>query len=424
VEVTNDQLLQLLKTREKSKNLVYWRIALCQNKNTNIIHHDRWNPDQKFNKFLEYCLSTSFEIDENNQNREKIIKSEVAQWLWQGINQNQISSDIWLYLASIIKCLSEDGKAAFIIPCALLEEPRYYREREFFVSQGCIDAVILLPKRVFSSGSGDYGLLMLSAPQPDKKKNIIFYDARRLGKDRELPHEEMEQIANELRNEKNAVSFEEVMQDNCVLYRENITYDDFIFEDIAKDITRGALFSTKELEFNAQASESNYQVLRLQDIQEGIIEKPLQPLAYIEDRHERYMLDSEIRLLICKNSVDSRFKTAIYNPEEWQEHKKILVTSNIYIIKLSQKVNPYYIQAYLESDEGQKQIADLIGKERFSSLGVSDLKLISVPYCEKQQQDQIAEEFKKIQKETAQCRKQLTDLSQKRKTFFSQKYHK
>ena len=89
------------------------------------------------------------------------------------------------------------------------------------------------------------------------------------------------------------------------------------------------------------------QYLMLANIKDGVIDKELPYINEIAPKYEKYCLRNNC-LLLSKNGYP--FKVAVAQVEEG---KKILGNGNLYIIELDQsKVNPYYLQAFFESEQG------------------------------------------------------------------------
>ena len=92
---------------------------------------------------------------------------------------------------------------------------------------------------------------------------------------------------------------------------------------------------------------TSYQYLMLSNIKDGMISDELPYLLGLDEKQEKYCLKNN-SLVISKNG--SPIKVAIASVEDGQH---ILVNGNLYVIELDEtKANPYFVKAYLESEEG------------------------------------------------------------------------
>ena len=110
----------------------------------------------------------------------------------------------------------------------------------------------------------------------------------------------------------------------------------------------------------------------------------------------------------------STLKVAIVDENE----KFVLPNGNLYALELKKEIiDPYFLQAFLDSPKGQKsyEVATTTGLQ--TSIGISDLEdmIISCPPLE--QQKEIAERYKKklkelsdLKREEENKRKELTDV--------------
>lgn len=433
-----DSNLQLLQRTEQSFRSACWKKSVFQPK-AEITRYDHWNPSQHFSKFLD-SLWMNLTIPE--EFTDYVKQSEVYRWISEGTGKEELKA-VWMYLAAYIKILSENGKAAVAVPIALLEDEEYYLERKFLLEQGCVEAVILLPKRLNLRSA--YALMVLRAPRPSaSQQSVYIYDAMTMEikpfDDQPLTESGVQEILNAIHNEDYAHSLETIKENDYILTSRN--KDCMILGDItAGEIARGAVISSSELneltKFRPD-EKKRHQLLRLQDIQDGIIDiqEPLF-LSNVDNRRQQHLLDDEIKLLISKNKFSSknegnseeksisRYKTAVFDPSEIITEGKILVSNNIYILKIDQsKANPYYVQAYLESDEGQKQLDGFSVGTSLKMLGGSEIKAIAIPACDIDTQNSIGEEFRKNQQEIRKCRDNLRTLVEQSKQLFTQKYSK
>ena len=111
-------------------------------------------------------------------------------------------------------------------------------------------------------------------------------------------------------------------------------------------------------------------------------------LKEIPPKMEKYCIKSG-DLILSKNG--SPFKVAV---AEVPEGRKILASGNLFVIQLdTDKVNPYYIKAYLTSNEGIAALKSIVVGATIPNIGVAQLNTLPIPLIEKEKQDDIAAQY-------------------------------
>lgn len=85
------------------------------------------------------------------------------------------------------------------------------------------------------------------------------------------------------------------------------------------------------------------------------------------------------------------YKFAVVNVPEG---KKILANTNLFVIELDEeKVDPYYIQAFLESDVGMTMLKRISVGSALFSISLEGLKKMMIPLPSLEEQKVIASDF-------------------------------
>ena len=256
--------------------------------------------------------------------------------------------------------------------------------------------------------------MVLCAPDASKKRNVRFCNARSAtllrneSNHQVLSEETVQNMMQELEQEKDAVSCEKLCQGNCNLYyhQDESTQLTEFFQNVSSPIIRGAMIRPSEIEEMQikDGTETNNYLIQMQNIQNGCLNLTDNLSQITQDNRycifvEEGATEEKTVLLISRavsESPDGKrkvFKTALLENSDIKG-KKLLLTGNVYALYLdNKKVNPFYVQAYLESKEGQEQITRLTNGRSF--LSVADLKSLTIPKCEEETQKKIADEFKK-----------------------------
>ena len=93
--------------------------------------------------------------------------------------------------------------------------------------------------------------------------------------------------------------------------------------------------------------------------------------------------------MISKNGTPIKIAVASV-PDD----RKILGNGNLYVIELDQtKVNPYFIKAYLESENGTIALSRVMVGATIPNIPIDGLKKIMVPCPDMETQNKVAENY-------------------------------
>ena len=183
-------------------------------------------------------------------------------------------------------------------------------------------------------------------------------------------------------------------------YLTNIAYKNGVKLGSILTVNRGAPLKASELDGISTIKETGYKYLMLSDISDGLIDEELHNITQIDSSLEKYLI-KENNLILSK--IGSPFKVAILNKRD----SKILANGNLYILSVDEsKANPYYIQAFLQSNEGQKVLESKAKGVQFSSISKGDLLELEIPLPPILEQNEIGESLKN-------SLNQIVDLSKK-----------
>lgn len=310
---------------------------------------------------------------------------------------SRATSSDWLYNMLMVDLLAERGKAVGIMTNGstwnMIDTPI----RKFFVENGLIECVIALPGRLFYGTNVQTSLIVMSRGNIGVRL-VDATDWAQMGRrENTLSEEDIAQIvaATKEDGEKSRLlSVEELRENNYVLNIKrylsgNISIENGVeFGELITKIGRGLQLNARELDELTSVAPTNLQYLSLSNIQNGIIEKTLPYLENANPRFERYLLKNHC-LILSKSGFPYRVAVA-----ETEEDQNILVSGNLYIIELdTEKVNPYYLAAYLSSDEGGAALKAISVGAVLLNIGVEQLKKMMIPLPPLEKQNKIAEEY-------------------------------
>lgn len=303
----------------------------------------------------------------------------------------------WLFVVNVMYHLKHNGKAVVVVPNGMTSGGGIDRAvRKQIIRLGMLEAVIALPGKLYSTTSTAVSLLVLSR----NNKSIRMIDAG-VGEVKKGQNVLSDDVAAEIvslmeKDADNSVRvFPEEMGDcDYVIYPAayfsagtGIKYGDR-FETVMKNMTRGAQTNAFKLEDLASDVPTEIQYLLLTGIQDGIISDELPYLKKLDSKLEKYCIRDN-SLIISKNGPLVKIAVASV-----REGHKILASGNMYVIELDERrVNPYFLKAYLESEQGTKALAQIMVGAALPNIPVDSLRKLVIPLPPMEEQNLIAEKY-------------------------------
>lgn len=308
------------------------------------------------------------------------------------------SSD-WLFNYSLLERLSDNGKAVSVVSLGSLWNTLDSNARITFAKMGYIESIILLPAKLYSTTNVAVALIVFNKSR--SSGNIKFVDAsQEFEKGRRqnfLSEKNISNILTALENKTEIsryVQHEEIVKENFsfspTLYikQKNTIQNGIPFKDIILNITRGASCTADDLDKMSSNLPTDFQYLLLSSIKNGTIDYNLPYLKEIPPKMEKYCVKTGA-LILSKNGYP--FKVAV---AEVPEGRKILASGNLFVIQLdTDKVNPYYVKAYLSSNEGIAALKSIVVGATIPNIGVAQLNTLPIPMLEKEKQDEIVAQY-------------------------------
>lgn len=350
--------------------------------------------DEKINKYDKIFSNYPFglrlrNMGEGNKYWEEMIKE------YPGLSR-ATSSD-WAFNALACGLLSKKGRAICIMTNGSTWNSIDMPARKYFIERGMVEAIISLPEKMFSDtriattmiilSNNNNAVRMVDATdmcQKGRRKNYfsgqnindIMIALSKDGKNSRLV------TRKELQENEYTLSLNRYLDDT-------ISFDNGVrFEEVIKSITRGAPCTAKQLDTIASDSITNMQFLTLANIQDGIIENNLPYISSIEPKYEKYCLKNN-DLLISKNGYPYKIAVATVS-----NNQKILVNGNVYLVEIdAEKANPYYISAFLESEQGIAVFKSITVGATMPNIGIDKLKKVMIPLPSLDEQNKIAKKY-------------------------------
>ncbi len=317
----------------------------------------------------------------------------------------------WLFHALISELLADNGKAVCITTNGSTWNTTDREIRKQFIEEGRIEAIIALPEKMFSTTNIPTSMLVLS--HGNSSVRLVdatgYYSKGRRVNTFDTGH--IMAIADALlgdTEDSKLVSIEEIRRNDYVLnpgryMGDIVTFDDGVpFETIIRNITRGAPYTASQLDQIISHTPTDMQYLMLANIQNGIIESSLPYLSEIDPKYDKYCVHTGT-LILSKNGLP--YKVAV---AQVKEGKRILANGNLYIIDLYEdKADPYYVKAFLESEQGIAQLASITVGAALPNIGIDKLRKITIPLPPMEKQKRVAAAYRAAQDEVAVLKRKL-----------------
>ncbi|SEL40209.1 type I restriction enzyme M protein [Ruminococcus sp. YRD2003] len=335
---------------------------------------------------------------------------------------NHSASADWLFAGKCIELMADNGKAVCVFMNSTLWNQSDSKWREKFVSSGYIETIVALPTNLYSETSVSSSLVVFS--KSNNSVNMIdateiFTPVRRRNT---LSDENVEEILGLLGKKcgnSRTVGYDEIAGNNYDLYPKSYTEevkvekDSVPFSELITRVTRGAQIKAGDLDSHFSESETDTRLLMLSDMNKGVISNDLTYLKGLDKRYDKYCA-TDGALVMTKNGFP--VKTAIVSLEESQRY---LVNGNLYIIEIDEsKTDPFYLKAYLDSQQGQAQLRSILVGTAILNLPIEALKGLMIPMCSMTEQKRISEKYIKKQQEIIKLQEQLEKAEKELTEFF------
>ena len=332
----------------------------------------------------------------------------------------------WHFIVNVVGHLNEKGKAVVTSSNGLTWNGGVSKAiRERIIKLGWLEAVISLPANLYQTTSIPTSILVFSK---QKNEKIRLIDAsgmatvgRRQNELNDSAINEMLELMSKDSDNSKLVSVDEIAaQDYAInpsryLQNEVQVENGVPFEELIVNITRGAQIKASELDELVSDEPTDFQYLMLANIQDGIISDDLPYLKELDKKQEKYCIKNN-SLVISKNGAP--VKVAVATVEEGHQ---ILANGNLYVIELdTNKADPYYVKAYLESENGSIALSRVTVGATLPNIPVDGLKKILIPNPDMDVQKQVANKYLEQLSEIKLLRKKMQAATEKLKNIFSE----
>lgn len=180
---------------------------------------------------------------------------------------------------------------------------------------------------------------------------------------------------------------------DCYINMNNVLFNPCYLDDLCKEIFRGYQLKAAELDdiVTDEKDSTEYRIVTMADIQpEGFVSSDLQAVIVDNpEKFEKYCIQDGDILITAKNTT---VKIAIY---QQRDDCKVILTGNLLAIRVDQqKVSPYYLMTYFNSDICKAVIKSIQTGTTLKTISPNNLRKMKVSMIPEDMQEKLAHLFR------------------------------
>lgn len=412
----NCKLINGIEINEQSSLIAKIRLSILTNNNNIIVLDDALTHvfKHKYNKiFCNYPFG--LRISDYKLGEIKSRGNLVYSW-----DKCSGSSADWIFVNTVISRLESSGKAVIIMPDGPLFKMADKNYKINLLNDGMIETIIKLPQNIFSFTSISLNLVVFSKQNNQKLK---FIDAtKEFVKENnryELLVNNILALTDSIDNDKiKTVEYNTIVNSDAILTVGNyvgqkkiIYHNPHKLSEYIIDRFRGyQMPSSQQKELEDQNGE--YEVLTISDIENGNISHNLTKINVHDNKFDRYLVKNGDVIISSKGT---RIKIAVADIG----NRKIIANGNLIVLRIDQnKLNPYYLEMFLNSSDGQTILKQIQTGTVIISINPSRLESITISTLPFEEQNVIANKYKAKQKQITLAQAHIKKLEDELDNFF------
>lgn len=267
--------------------------------------------------------------------------------------------------------------------------------RKFLVDNGFIETVISLPPNLLDNTQVPITLIILSR----NNQYIRFINAEKksylLNHKNILNEDCISSIVSACITDSEiscSISSLEVINNEYNLspkiYIKPIVKNGIELGTLCKKVTCGLQIPLKQLNEITSNTPTKYQYLQIKNIKYGTVGNSLPYLSEIQEDYLDYQIKNHY-IIFSKLGSPLTVKLA-----EIPTEKIVIAVGHLYILELDEeKVNPYYVRDYFESEKGQEALKSCAMGLTISHLNLERLKQLQIPMIPLEEQNRLVKEM-------------------------------
>lgn len=365
-------------------------LASCENAEIDLGSVFSMDRGRKFDRiFCDYPWGAGTDKPQASKNEIAALADMIPELL-------KTATADWMYIVNAAYHLSDGGRAVVVTSNNMTQKVGINAViRRKLVALGWLEAVISLPEKLYDMTPVATSLLVLSRNNREVRMVDASLMASKGKKKNEISDEAAAEIVSLLgRDAPNSVRVSPEMLDghNYVLnpseYLNAVAGDSraVTFNAVVKSIKRGTQIKASELHGIESDSPTDFRYLVLANIQDGIIGGEFIYLSEIGEKLDKYCANDN-DLIISRSGTPVR--TAVVSVKDGQ---KIVANGNLFVVELDRnRVNPYFVKAYLESAEGASELSKIMTGTTLPNIPADSLLRMRIPLPPLEEQNAIAD---------------------------------
>ena len=309
-----------------------------------------------------------------------------------------------LWILNSLQSIKLDGIVIALIPNGVLFNSIDTDIRKYLVENNYINTIISLPTGILPFTGVASSLIILK--KNNNHHSIKMIDATEISciqrRGKTFTQEDIAYIVDLYKSEGHTeksfnVTLDEIVKNDFYLgigrYYTYSLINPCTLGNVSRNIFRGYQINAKELDqisIENEEEDSEYRIINISDIRaEGFVSRVLKAVR-IEDtrKFNKYCVKDGDIVITAKNTT---IKSAIYR--SYGNYKAIL-TGNLIAIRVNEtKLNPYYLKAFFDSQQGESVIKSIQTGTSIITLNPNSLKEMKISLLDMSLQSEIAEEY-------------------------------
>lgn len=327
----------------------------------------------------------------------------------------------WIFAARAVAAMAPGGRAVVVMLPSALSDGRGEAFRRYFIRRKLVEAVIELPAKLFSHtnvpvcmvvfSEGNESVKMVRAEElayPNRRKNVIGKShvetvAACLGLVPSFDPKGLDRY-------RVSVDGHNLLKGDCCLapkrhFASPVAIRDAIGLGEIAATKRGATIASRDLDALACEEETPFLYVSSGDIADGILAARLSNLREMPPAWKPYCAENGDIVISRVLASGAGFKSAVI---ETPPGKTVLPNGNLWVVTVDrEKADPYFIKACLDSEYGQRFLANSSSGTAILTFGYRTLEEFPVPALPLARQRAIGEICRERARRFAELRDQL-----------------
>ncbi len=376
-------------------------------------------------KLIDYSKAYTFPpTRERSFYRESKYRCE----LYPGLDMWGPIYEQWIYIDALLSGLTRDNAKAVALVYGrtlLGVDKNKYVQR--LLNDGWIEGIIELPSSTFASMNRSFLVVFSKGNTKVKSLNcnsneFITSGMRDGHKYRDIDSEAIyREYTNEnspyLQHIKNSDLKDKMSWHPSSLSYSVISQDDINYVPLSKACTVSSGLVSTLRDFTLSEEETGYKILTSSEINEtGINWSELHNVTLSKEVSEKYLLHKGDIVITSKST---KVKVAVIDEEPIG--KLILTGGMIKVVTDSNRLNPYYLKMYLDSEEGSKALSSISVGTAIMHISPSLLSSLKVPVINIAAQNNKANRYEELVNEITDHQKEIKKIENQISTLINKK---